>query len=351
MQKENDMKRKPKDKPVEAIHTDMVSDAVKMAANNYMLVNVSVSFWDGIGKFEKAAAKAAKAAGAEEEGTRLYKDLMGGNKSHLDAVNRKHRRLRTYLNEEALQTAPKQKGRDRRGKKMLHINRIPEVLGRLKELSAIADAAADSFCEDYEKFRDYALSTTFGSWRTEAASLFPTVEDVRLKFHASISHPEPIPAIDMKRFGSIPAEMLGRIVEASNAAIATQLETAKHDAINRSLVAAEKALKQLTTGKRLHQAVIDNVVREATKLQEIADGYDKDPRVKNIAKSMLTEVANVSSVESWKNSETAKLDAKTAADIAVKNLRRMTEAPAIAPQPVSTTAEELIVPDAISDLI
>ena len=134
------MKRKPAPKPVEAIHTEMVSDAVKMAANNYMLVDVSVSFWDGIGNFANAATKAARAAGAEEDGTRLYKDLMGGNKSHLDAVNRKHRRLRTYVNEEALQTAPKKKGRDRRGKKMIHINRIPEVLGQLKELSAIADA-------------------------------------------------------------------------------------------------------------------------------------------------------------------------------------------------------------------
>ena len=345
------MKRKPAPKPVEAIHTEMVSDAVKMAANNYMLVDVSVSFWDGIGNFANAATKAARAAGAEEDGTRLYKDLLGGDQSQLNAVKKAHRRLRTYLNLVSLPYAPQEQGRDRRGKKMIHINRIPEVLGKLNELSAIAGAAAEDFCANYERFRDNALSTAFGKWRKEAASLFPTVEEVKLKFNASVTNPEPIPAIDMKRFGNIPAEMLGRIVEASNASISAQLETAKQDAISQSLKAAENALAKLTDGKRFHQSVIDNVVREATKLQEIADGYDKDPRVKDIAKSMLTEVANVSSVESWKNNETAKLDAKTAADIAVKNLRRMTNAPSIADLPVSTTGDELIVPDAISDLI
>jgi hypothetical protein len=66
---------------------------------------------------------------------------------------------------------------------------------------------------------------------------------------------------------------------------------------------------------------------------------------------MLTEVANVSTVGEWKNSPTKKLEAKSAAEISVKNLRRMTQAPAITPQPVSTAAEELIIPDAISGLI
>ena len=342
---------KTKTKTVAAIHTEMVSDAVKTAANNYMLIDVSVSFWKGIGNFKKAAAKAAKAAGAEEEGTRLTKELMGDQISHLDAVQRKHRKVRTDLTALSLPFAPQEKGRHRRGKKMVHVSSISGVVGKLNELKEIADTAAEDFCSNYEQFRDAALSQKFGSWRREAASLFPTVEDVRLKFNVSVGNPEPIPAIDMKRFGSIPAEMLGRIVEASNASIAVQLETAKQDAINKSLIAAENALAKLTDGKRFHQSIIDNVVREATKLQQIADGYDKDPRVRNIAKSMLTEVANVSTVGEWKNSPTKKLEAKTAAEISVKNLRRMTQAPAIAPQPVSTAAEELIVPDAISGLI
>ena len=343
------MKVKPKDKPVD---TDPVSDAVKMAANNYMLVQVTCGFWQGTGKLKQAAKKAALAAGANHKNTRLFVDLLGEtNHKLLREVNAAYRLPRTYLDDQSLPYAPKQEGRDRRGKKMIHVNRVPEVLATLYKLINDAEQAFEVFAENYEVYRQEAVDSAFGSWRSEASRLFPSLRELRLKFHASVGMPEPIPAIDMERFGHIPADMLGRIVEQSNNAIARQLETAKHDAIEKSLVAAEKALKQLSTGERFAETVLTDVVREATKLQEIADSYDQDPRVQDIAKSMLTEVANVRSVAGWKNSETKKLEAKEAAEINVKNLRRMKEVPPLAPQPVSTTGDTLIIPDAISDLL
>ena len=70
----------------EAIQTQSVSDAVKMAANNFLLISIKVSFWDGKGRFTEAAAKAAEEAGADAEGTRMYKDLLKIGKDELKAA-------------------------------------------------------------------------------------------------------------------------------------------------------------------------------------------------------------------------------------------------------------------------
>ena len=55
----------------EAMQTQSVSDAVKIAANNFVLISVKVSFWNGQAKLSAAAEKAAAKAGANPDGTRM----------------------------------------------------------------------------------------------------------------------------------------------------------------------------------------------------------------------------------------------------------------------------------------
>ena len=335
----------------EAIQTQSVSDAVKMAANNFLLIAVKVAFWDGRGRFTEAAAKAAEEAGAEAKGTRMYKDLLKAGQDELNGVKEKYRKLRTYLDLNSLPYAKSAEGKgQRRGKKMVNVLRYPDVAAGLADLKEIAVTSRDNFLEKYEGYRADALNNNFGTWRAEAERLFPTTQEVADKFTIEISDPEPLPIFSDGQVGNfnIPAEILGKIVEQSNAAIATQLEAAKQESIDASLKVCETALKQLTEGKRLKESILTNVQREAIKLRDIADGYDKDVCIQEIADDMLEGIANVSSKEEWKNNETKKIEAAKSAETAVKNLKRMKRA---APVAVVPDTSGVILPELTADLI
>jgi len=334
----------------DAVQVAAVSDAVKMAANNFLLIDVSVSFWSGVGQLTAAAEKAAIAAGAEATGTRIYKDLLGAWHGKLKEVNQHFRRLRTVLADETIPYSKAEGEGQRRGKKMVNVLRYPDVAAKLNNLKALALGSLAEFLEHYDDYRNAALSENFGTWRSEAERLFPTREEVEAKFKIEISDPEPLPVFNQDQIGSwnIPAQMLGKIVEQSNAAIAAQLEAAKQDSIETSLKVCETALKQLTEGKRFSESVITNVKREAVKLREMADGYDNDPRVQDIADAMLNGIANVSSKEEWKNNETKKIEAAKSAETTVKNLKRMQQSAPVATAPDTSG---VILPDLTADLI
>jgi hypothetical protein len=339
------------EKLTQAIQTQSVSDAVKMAANNFLLIDVSVSFWSGVGQLNSAAEKAAIAAGAEATGTRIYKDLLGTWHSKLKIVNKHYRRLRTVLGEETIPYSKKAEGEgQRRGKKMVNVLRYPDVAANLADLKETAEVVLAEFLDNYDDYRAEALAANFGTWRSEAERLFPTAQEVASKFKIEISDPEPLPVFSDGQIGSwsLPAEMLGKIVEQSNAAIAQQLEAAKQESIDASLKVCETALKQLTEGERFSESILTNVEREAVKLREMADGYDNDPRIQEIADDMLSGIANVSSKEEWKNNETKKIAAAKSAATTVKNLKRMQQA---APVAVIPDTSGVILPELTADLI
>ena len=335
----------------EAIQTQSVSDAVKMAANNFILIAVKVSFWDGVGKFSDAAEKAAQEAGAEASGTRMYKDLLLEGLDELKEVKENYRRLRTYLDLNSIPYAKSAEGKgQRRGKKMVNVLSYPDVAAGLADLKDIAEWSLTRFLENYEGYRADALNNNFGAWRAEAERLFPTAQEVANKFTIEIADPEPLPVFSDGQIGSwnLPAEMLGKIVEQSNAAIAQQLEDAKQYSIDASLKVCETALKQLTEGKRFHETLIPNVKREAIKLREMADGYDQDVRIQEIADDMLEGIANVSDKEEWKNNDTKKIEAAKSAENVVKNLKRMKQA---APVAVAPDTSGVILPELTADLV
>ena len=340
-------------KVTEAIQTAAVSDAVKTAANNFLLIDVSVSFWSGVGQLNAAAEKAALAAGAEPAGTRVYKDLLGAWHGKLKEVNQHYRRVRTVLAAETIPYSKKPIAEavgQRRGKKMVNVLRYPDVAATLANLKDAAEIALSQFLANYDHYRDQALAANFGTWRSEAERLFPSAQEVAAKFSIEISDPEPLPVFSDGQIGSwsLPAEMLGKIVEQSTAGIAQQLEVAKQDSIEASLKVCETALKQLTEGKRFGESIITNVKREAVKLREMADGYDQDPRIQGIADDMLQGIANVGMVEGWKINETKKIEARKSAETTVKNLKRMQQAPPVA---VIPDTSGVILPELTADLI
>ena len=334
----------------QAMQTQSVSDAVKIAANNFVLVNVKVSFWDGMGKLSAAAEKAALKAGANPDGIEITSRLLGGFHSELAHVNRHFRKPRTHLNDKSIPYALAKDDGQRRGDKMLHVSRYPKVIAQLVDLQTVAFDHLGQFLANYDQYRAQALDNDFGAWRSEAERLFPTAEEVRRKFAIEISDPKPLPVFSdaQQATFNVPANVMARIVEQSNAAIAAQLEGAKQDQISKSLKACETALKQLTDGKRLSNSIIDNVKQEAVKLSEISSGYDNDPRIKSIAKDMAEGIANVTDKDQWRDNESKKLAAKSAAETTVKNLKRMAKAAPVATMPDTSG---VILPEITADLI
>jgi hypothetical protein len=332
-----------------AMQKTSVSDAVKMAAANFVLINITVAFWDGTAALSQAAKKAATDAGVSETDVRMYANILGKfGHARLREVNKHFRLGRTYIDGATTPYAPDaDAGKQKRGDKMLGAMRYPEVVAAVATLNTNAFANLEDFLTGYEGYRERALSANLGDWAAEAEKRFPTVDDVRSRFVMRLSDPKPLPTFNANF--NIPVDIMGKIVEQTNITIATQLECAKREAIDASLKVCEVALKQLGgDGARMHQSVIDNVTREAVKLKEIADGYDQDPRVQDIAKSMLKGIANVKKKEVWKENSTKKDAALAAAENTVNNLKRMQQAP---PVSVIPDTSGVILPDLTANLI
>ena len=121
----------------QAMQTQSVSDAVKIAANNFVLISVKVSFWDGMGRLSAAAEKAALKAGANPDGIEITSRLLGGFHSKLREVNTHFRKLRTHLDDESIPYALAKDEGQRRGDKMLHVSRYPKVIAQLVDLQSV----------------------------------------------------------------------------------------------------------------------------------------------------------------------------------------------------------------------
>jgi hypothetical protein len=340
------MKIKPKPKPIDKKEANDVSAAVQMAANNFMLIQVTVGMWRGTADLKEAGAKAAKVAGADEDSHTVNSRLLGVQHAHLQKVLREWCKIQsyTYLYGSAYE----------RANRMVFVGQVTEVIAHLVALLKNAEERLVTFLENYDDYIKQALANDHGQWANEVKRHLPTVDQLRAKFHCTIHDPKPIPAMDMERYGVVPASVLGKIVAQSNRALSAKLESAKQDTLTTALKAAENALSKLTDGERFHQSVIDNVVREGEKLRGLADGYDNDHRVRIIADDMLKGIANVDNTDGWKNNETKKLEAKKAATKTVKNLKRMKKSPPVAEQKPEIklfSDPQPIVPDDIADLL
>jgi len=347
-------KPKPKAKPIDKKEANDVSAAVQMAANNFMLVQVTVGMWRGGADLKEAGAKAAQVAGAAEGSCTLKSKLLGVQHSHLQTVLTEWCKIQSYTYQYG--------SAYERANRMVFVGQVTEVIAHLVALKQNAEKHLVTFLENYEDYIKQALATDHGDWAKEVKRHLPTVDQLRAKFHCTIHDPKPIPAMDMERYGVVPASVLGKIVAQSNRALSAKLESAKQDTLTTALKAAENALDKLTNGERFHQSVIDKVVQEGEKLRGLADGYDNDHRVRIIADDMLKGIANVTNTDGWKYNETKKLEAKKAATKTVKNLKRMKKSPPIAEQQAEndfvkrhsarcTSDPQPIVPDDIADLL
>ena len=172
-----------KKKPIQltaAMQKTSVSDAVKMAAANFVLINITLGFWDGTAALGQAAKKAAIDAGVSETDVRMYANILGKfGHARLREVNKHFRLARTYIDGATTPYAPDaDAGKQKRGDKMLGAMRYPEVVAAVATLNTNAFANLEDFLTGYEGYRERALSANLGDWAAEAEKRFPTVDDV-----------------------------------------------------------------------------------------------------------------------------------------------------------------------------
>lgn len=325
------MKTKPID--MMEIQKTSISEAVNMAANNFMILNVSVGRWKGFQQLKEASKKVAVDNNADT--ANLSVPLLGEvHHKKLKAVVSEYSKVYTIFDELCMQYV---KGLP---EKLAPVTDVPSVLAALTKQKQIAENAFQEFIPDYEQFIKEALPT-HGVWASEVKKHFPTVEDLTAKFYVTIHDPKPVPAMDMEKYGCVPTDTMGKIVAASNKALALKFESVKDAAVDRAIKAAELVVTQLSKEKpRMYQSVIEKAKTASSQLRQMSKGYVPDMRIDQIANAIDNEVLNVENASEWTHNETKKAEALSAATVTVSNLKQMKVA---APIPDKSVADDTLV--------
>jgi len=278
-----------------------------------------VSVYDGIAKLSEAAERAEREAGAEDTSARMYINALGMHHGELKSVMGKYKRIRTYLYQNTLSFSQAEEGMQKRGKRLIPVVRVPEVLNQLNVLKKEAESALDDLLPHWDHLCNIAQSRA-GQFSTEIKYL--TSSEVRDRFKASISNPECISPVDMDRFGSLPTSLANKIAKASNDKLTSQLESAKTEAMKAAKSHMDVVIKQLTDGKRLSETLVSLSALHSKMLRDLVEGYDNDPRILAMADRIDSEISN-QSVDVWKNSHHARHKSIDAAKVISKGLGAM----------------------------
>ena len=234
-----------------------------------------------------------------------------------------------------------------RGERIVMIPRIPEVLCAIQENTAKVMAGRDEFMPRYEA---YYNSTNGRADMGDSQIKLPTPAQVSESIYIRVGVPRPIQPCDLTGL-ALPAGLAAEIAERTNAKHAAAAESAK-DAMMRDLIKElDKVAKQLTTGKRVHQSVLDNARLANRKAREFTEGYDNDPRVLAIADLIDDRIASIPNIEQVKNSATLREQAVRAAEAGSKTLTEVVKGESTA-TPAAPAASNVIVGDSLlADLI
>ena len=305
------------------------------ACNAFMLITVSVSFYDGIAKLKDAAERAETEAGAKDTNARMYINALGAHHGALKEVIGKYKKIRTHLYQNTLSFSQADEGMQKRGKRLVPVTRVPELLAKLNDLKTDAESALNDLLPEWDHLCNIAQSRS-GQFGNEIHYL--TSQEVRSRFKATVAVPECISPVDMDRFGSLPTSLANEIAQASNDQLTNQLESAKAEAMKAAKDHMDVVIKQLTDGKRLSETLVSLSALHSKMLRDLVDGYDNDPRIIAMADRIDAEIAS-QSVDRWKDSDYARLTSLKAAETVSKGLDAM--AKPVTPDQIDSTNQSL----------
>ena len=307
------------------------------ACNAFMLLTVNLSVYDGVAKLTEAAKRALKEALTDDEFALIMRIEVLGKQYHseLKFVIGKYKKIRTYLYENTLSFSQSGEGQQKRGKRLVPVTRVPEVLKGLEDLKAEAESALNDLLPRWDDLCAMAQSKS-GKFADEIS--YPSSREVRDKFKARVAVPECISPVDMARFGSLPTSLANDIAKDSNDQLTSQLEAAKTEAMKAAKDHMDVVVKQLSEGKRLSETLVSLSALHSKMLRDLVNGYDNDPRIIAMADRIDSEIAN-QSVDVWKNSDHARLKSMDAAKVISKGLSAMAQP--VTPDQVQSTNQSL----------
>jgi len=317
-------------------------------ANNYMVLDLSLGRADPMkhsAVASDAAASECKVSGNVPVRTRV--GALGRLTTDLKQVNSKFASIRTWLYDNTLPFTDCEEGQQKRGKRIVPVSRVPEVLAKLAELKGEAFAALDAFMPDYRQY--YSAHNRADLGRVSDVDM-PDPDVLAGKYRVTIGAPEPLPVFNVDSL-ALPAGLAADIAQRHHDRLTKQLDGAKQAAIEGAQKHMDVVEKQLTDGKRLHQSLLDNAKRHATLLRDMVEGYDNDPRVLEVADLIDQRIGSTPNIHSMKHNDTKRGQAIRAASTASKALAAIAKSPSTA-QPVAPAASTVITGDSLlADLI
>ena len=317
-------------------------------ANNYMVLDISIGRADPMK--HSAVASDAAAAECKVDGTvpvRTRVGALGRLTTDIKQVNSKFASVRTWLYENTLPFTDCEEGQQKRGKRIVPVSRVPEVLAKLAELKGDAFASLDGFMPDYRQY--YGAHNRADLGRVSDVDM-PDPDVLAGKYRITIGAPEPLPVFNVDTL-ALPAGLAADIAQRHHDRLSKQLDGAKQAAIEGAQKHMDVCEKQLTSGKRLHQSLLDNAKRHARLLRDMVEGYDNDPRVLEVADLIDQRIGSIADIQWMKSNGTKRGQAIRAASTASKALAAIAKAPSTA-TPAAPAASNVIVGDSLlADLI
>jgi hypothetical protein len=297
---------------------------VENAAGAFMIKKLKVKRWDGFGKLEKAAAKAAKAANANPEIFEGRVKLLGQHHADLMRVKALYMKAYTLLYKT---TMPFE-----RGEYLIATVRVPELEGKIAEIEKAADEARDAFLEKYDSFIAIAKAQDMGDWESEVSSKYPDTETLRDRFGIEQLPPRPVPVVDMKKLGVLSVEDAERIAADGDAVFIEQLEKVKAHVIAEATKQMKTIIDQLEKTKKVNSkgeeytvklfpTLITNARQVAANLRDLTTGYDNDSRLIALADEIDAKIGSIESTAKWKESTILRKQSLDAAKTVRKGLR------------------------------
>jgi len=300
------------------------------AANAFVIMPITLRIWRGKTTLKRAAEKAAQLAGADghvQDSSRLNVDALGSAQSELKTVIRAYDAIRTYVYRNTLPFTLAEEGEHKRGDRLVFVGALPEVLSDLQDLESKACATLDTFRDGYVEMYNASINS-MGDWGGELKDRLPTADTIAGKYGVRIGNPQPVPVMDMEKYASIPAALANQIAERNAETLRKQLETARGEAISKTITQLERVVKNLSNeGGAIYDTLLRDTKHWADMLQTVNAGIDCDTNTDELARIIKEKVANVENKEEWKNSDTKKSEAVRAATSTVKSLKKVLNNP------------------------
>ena len=334
-----------------------MSKILENAPHNFMLISVSLSVADPM-KVSAIASSAARDATKVQGSTPVESRVgrFGSLTDDLKRANAKFHAIRTWIYANTLPFSDSVEGQDKRGKRLVPVFKVPDVLAALHEMRQAAFDSLDAFLPDYARY--YAAKNRADLGIVSDVDM-PSPEALREKYRVSINPPEPLPVFNIEKL-SLPLGLAADIAEKHQAQLVAQLDGAKKYALDECAKHMAKLEKQMTDGVRLHQSLVDETMRHASLIRGMVENFDNDPRVLDVLDLLDEKVAHLAThgIELIKHNQGKRDEVARAAGAVGNVLSQVSNAPITtleasmteSPSP-AVSADDVVLGEMFNDLI